>query len=409
MNRSEILEKLTGSSAVGRKLAAGELGSVAVFVARLVLASAAFALALLLDSVTEPWVTVILVAAALVAGCDVIISAVFGVMRGDWLNRELLTCAAALLAFLFGAAVEGCALILLYQIAGVFIDYAVERTRRSVLDTIICDTPNANRMENGREGDGARVGALAGGHDYHPHRRDRALRLPDSRGRVPRGPRPARGRLRRRRGPRGRQAALRLRQPGGASCAARSLREQRGFRRDQALPPRRGRAAQGRGPARAPARRQALPARRYHRARGADCRPASGLLRCQALREHTPRGDVPRHSLARLHARRRARHTPERLLRRGEGRHPLRQQRSHGRHGLRRRRRLCPDRHHHRGQAARDGRQGRAHGPRDPAQDCGPRPHVYEYARGSGHTRGLRREGRPRPRRRLLDGPRLRV
>ena len=151
MNRSEILEKLTGSSAVGRKLAAGELGSVAVFVARLVLASAAFALALLLDSVTEPWVTVILAAAALVAGCDVIISAVFGVMRGDWLNRELLTCAAALLAFLFGAAVEGCALILLYQIAGVFIDYAVERTRRSVLDTIICDTPNANRMENGRE------------------------------------------------------------------------------------------------------------------------------------------------------------------------------------------------------------------------------------------------------------------
>ena len=55
-------------------------------------------------------------------------------------------------AFVFGAKIEGCALVLLYQISGIFIDYAVERTRRTVLDTIFCDATAANLIgEDGKE------------------------------------------------------------------------------------------------------------------------------------------------------------------------------------------------------------------------------------------------------------------
>ncbi len=152
MNFTEILEKLTGgSTAVGGRLAAGDMNSLIVFVARIVVACVAFAVALLVGSIPEVWVTVILALCALLAGCDIVAGAVLDIMRGDYLNRGLLITLAAVLGFAFGAAIEGCALVLLYQISGVFIDYAVERTRRTVLDTIYCDTTHANLYDDGKE------------------------------------------------------------------------------------------------------------------------------------------------------------------------------------------------------------------------------------------------------------------
>ena len=153
MNLTEILEKLTGgSTAAGGRLANGDVSSLMFFVARLVVACAGFAAALLIEAIPPAWVTVILIACALIAGFDVIAAAVLGVLRRDYINRDLLTLAAAVLAFIFSAQIEGCALLLLYQITSIFIDYAVERTRRSVLATVYCDAAKANLIgENGRE------------------------------------------------------------------------------------------------------------------------------------------------------------------------------------------------------------------------------------------------------------------
>ena len=145
MNFTELLEKISGGDIdVGGRLASGSVKSDIILVARLAVCCIAFALALLLPAITGTWVIVILVLCALVAGYDVIASAVLGVMRGDYLNRHILVVIAAALAFAFGAPIEGCALVLLYQISGIFIDYAVERTRRTVLDTIFCNTAYAN-------------------------------------------------------------------------------------------------------------------------------------------------------------------------------------------------------------------------------------------------------------------------
>ena len=153
MNFTELLEKLAGgSTAAGGRLAAGNIGAGIILVARLAVCCVAFAIALLVDAIPAVWVTVILVLCAFIAGYDVIAAAVLGIMRGDYLNSGALVIIAALLAFIFGAEIEGCALILLYQITGIFIDYAVERTRRTVLDTIYCDTAYASRVgEDGKE------------------------------------------------------------------------------------------------------------------------------------------------------------------------------------------------------------------------------------------------------------------
>ena len=147
MNFTEMLEKLAGGSTdTGGRLAAGDLNACIVLVVRLVACCAAFAVALLVDTIPEAWVTVILVLCAVIAGYDIVAGAVLGVMRGDYLNQGVLVILACVLAFIFGAKIEGCALVLLYQLTGIFIDYAVERTRRSVLDTVFCDTAYASRI-----------------------------------------------------------------------------------------------------------------------------------------------------------------------------------------------------------------------------------------------------------------------
>lgn len=152
MNFTEMLEKLArGSTDTGGRLAAGDLNACIVLVVRLVVCCAAFAVALLVDTIPEAWVTVILVLCAVIAGYDIVAGAVLGVMRGDYLNQGVLVILACVLAFIFGAKIEGCALVLLYQLTGIFIDYAVERTRRSVLDTVFCDTAYASRIGDGHK------------------------------------------------------------------------------------------------------------------------------------------------------------------------------------------------------------------------------------------------------------------
>ncbi len=152
MNFTEILEKVSGDGTlVGGRLASGSLGPAIVFVARLALCCIVFAVALLVDSISATWVTVLLVLCSIAGGYDIVAGGVLGIMRGDYLNRGVLVTLAVVLAFIFGAQIEGCALVLLYQITSIFIDYAIERTRRSVLDTVYCDTAYANLIGDDRK------------------------------------------------------------------------------------------------------------------------------------------------------------------------------------------------------------------------------------------------------------------
>ena len=165
MNITEILEKVVGSGAkAGGRLAAGSVRSDIILVARLAVCCIAFAVALLVESIPPVWMTVILVVCALAGGYDIVALAVLEALRGDYLNRGVLITLATVLAFAFGAAIEGAALVLLYQITGIFIDYAVERTRRSVLDTIYCDTATANWLDESGNETTVQAATLEAGH-----------------------------------------------------------------------------------------------------------------------------------------------------------------------------------------------------------------------------------------------------
>lgn len=153
MNLTEILEKVAGgNTAVGGRLASGALTPAIIFVARIAVCCIAFAVALLVDSISPVWKTIIFILCIIAGGYDIAAGAVLGILRGDYLNRGVLVTLAVILAFVTGAQIEATALVLLCQITSIFIDYAVERTRRSVLETVYCDTAYANLIgEDGKE------------------------------------------------------------------------------------------------------------------------------------------------------------------------------------------------------------------------------------------------------------------
>ncbi len=121
-----------------------------LFVIRLIVSCAAFAVSLLVKSIPEPWPLVLLILSVIIAGYDILAGAVLSVIEGKYLDRTVLLTLSAVLALCFGATVEGVALVLLYQIGTIFIDYAYTRTRHTVLDTVYCEQDYANVInENG--------------------------------------------------------------------------------------------------------------------------------------------------------------------------------------------------------------------------------------------------------------------
>ena len=99
-----------------------------VFIVRLIVSCAAFAVALLVRSIPEPWPVVLIIVSVLVAGWDIAAGAVLSVMRGRYLDKTVLITLSVILALVFGFAVEGTALVLLYQIGCLFVEYAYIRT-----------------------------------------------------------------------------------------------------------------------------------------------------------------------------------------------------------------------------------------------------------------------------------------
>ena len=150
MTFKELLERITGGrfscagdccgAAYGRPACdSGEPDLDVLLIVRLIVSCAAFAVSLLLKSLPEPWPLVLLILSALVAGYDILAGAILSIIEGKYLDKTVLLTLSAVLAMAFGAVIEGTALVLLYQIGSIFIDYACTRTRHSVLDTVFCE------------------------------------------------------------------------------------------------------------------------------------------------------------------------------------------------------------------------------------------------------------------------------
>lgn len=154
MTFKELLEKITGghfccnSGCCGKFYARPHCSTEEpdfdlVLVIRLIVACVTFAAALLIKKIPDSAVTIMLIISALVSGYDIIAGAILSVMGGSYFDKSLLIVLSATLGFIFGAKIESAALVLLFQLGGVFVDYAVMRTRLSVLDAVSCDSEDA--------------------------------------------------------------------------------------------------------------------------------------------------------------------------------------------------------------------------------------------------------------------------
>ena len=132
MTIKEILENLTGGRPAwpdGTGGAKADLSFDIALVVRLVISCIIFSGALLIRRIPAPWPSVMLIVSALIAGADLLAGAILAVMNGRFLDKSVLVLLSTVIAFIFGAAVEGAALVLLFQLGGIFISYAVVRTR----------------------------------------------------------------------------------------------------------------------------------------------------------------------------------------------------------------------------------------------------------------------------------------
>ena len=104
-------------------------------VIRLVIASVIFAISLII-SMPDFVSILLLVLAAGLAGYDIILKAVDAVESGNYFDTPVLVVLTAVLAFFIGFGIEGTALVLLYQIGMLLLNYAKDHTRKTALDLL---------------------------------------------------------------------------------------------------------------------------------------------------------------------------------------------------------------------------------------------------------------------------------
>ena len=106
-----------------------------IIVIRLVVASVIFAVSLILD-MPEFLSIILLVLSAVAAGYDIVLKAMNSIEEGDYFSVPVVVVFIALLSYFIGFAIEGAALVLLYQIGLMLINYAQEHTKKSALDLL---------------------------------------------------------------------------------------------------------------------------------------------------------------------------------------------------------------------------------------------------------------------------------
>lgn len=113
---------------------------------RTVLSLALLAVGLL----TDGWVElVVCIVAYAVAGCDVLLKAGRGIVKGRLLDENFLMSVASLGAFALGEYREAVAVMVFYRVGEIFQDYAVRSSRKAVQDLVDICPDHANVMRNG--------------------------------------------------------------------------------------------------------------------------------------------------------------------------------------------------------------------------------------------------------------------
>ena len=106
-----------------------------LLVIRLVIACVIFAVSLIID-IPDFLTTVLLVIAAGVAGYDIILRAVKDVENGQFLSMPVILVLIAVITFFIGFPIEGAALVLLYQIGMILLNFAKDHTRKVALELL---------------------------------------------------------------------------------------------------------------------------------------------------------------------------------------------------------------------------------------------------------------------------------
>lgn len=106
-----------------------------LIVIRLVVASVIFAVSLIV-SMPEFLSIILLVLAAAAAGYDIVLQAMSSIEEGDYFSVPVVVVFIALLSYFIGFAIEGAALILLYQIGLMLINYAEDHTKKAALELL---------------------------------------------------------------------------------------------------------------------------------------------------------------------------------------------------------------------------------------------------------------------------------
>jgi len=104
-------------------------------VIRLIAASLIFAISLIFP-LPDFASIILMVISAVAAGYDVILKAAHEVENGNYLATPVVVSLIAVIAFFINFKVEGTALVLLYQIGILLLDYAIEHTKKAALDLL---------------------------------------------------------------------------------------------------------------------------------------------------------------------------------------------------------------------------------------------------------------------------------
>lgn len=104
-------------------------------VIRLVIASIIFAASLILKLPGFLGI-VLLIAASLLAGYDIVLKAADAVETGSFLDLPVIVIVASFLSFFIGFGIEGAAVILLYQISALLLRYARDHVQKAALELL---------------------------------------------------------------------------------------------------------------------------------------------------------------------------------------------------------------------------------------------------------------------------------
>ncbi len=102
---------------------------------RIIIAALVFIVALLINNIE--WLQIAMfVISYIIAGGDIVKRAVTNILRGKVFDENFLMSVATIGAFLIGEYPEGIAVMLFYQVGGLFQSYAVDKSRRSIADAM---------------------------------------------------------------------------------------------------------------------------------------------------------------------------------------------------------------------------------------------------------------------------------